>query len=149
MKKTITAIIASSVVSIASAADLTVVYNRLTSEKTNGAGISVGTELTKGLNVSVGADRFKQNKLDTDLYTVNMSYEVLKLLGVGISPTVGVGYVTQDKGKSGITTNAGLSFSKPLTKNVSVVTEVNRTMGEDKVKSLNTTVVSLGFRTSF
>lgn len=148
MKKVLGTLATVALLSTANAADLTVVYNRDETNKVGGGGISLGKTMG-GINYSVSVDRFAKTNNDTNIYSVNASYEVVKLMGVGISPGIGLGYLTQEKGKNGVVASAGVGLSFPLTKQFAVVTDFYRTMGQDSIKNTNATVASIGIKTSF
>lgn len=148
MKKMLCTLAAFTLVSTANAADLTVVYNRDETHKVNGAGISLGKTFG-GLNYSVSIDRFAKKNNDIDMFSVNASYEIIKVLGMGVSPGVGLGYLRQEQGKNGVVMNAGVGLSYPITKKFSVVTDFYRTYGQESIKNTNATVASVGIKTTF
>jgi hypothetical protein len=148
MKKTLIAAALALSATAASAWDLTVNANRDITADRNGAGLALG-HTVKGVNLAVGVDRFDYKRGNVDLYSLTSSYEVIKVMGVGISPQIGIAYNDSELGRNGWALQPGLALSVPVTKKVALVTEVRRQIGEDKIKYLNGNAVSVGLRTSF
>jgi len=143
-----TAIVLASALSAASAADLTVLYNRDVSNNVNGAGFSLGTKLTKDLTLSGNLDRYSRGT-DVDSYGVSMSYEVFKLGKLSVSGGLGMNWINVERGKDGLAGSVHAGVALPITKSLSIVTEATRLMPETKIKSQEATIVSVGLRTTF
>jgi hypothetical protein len=148
MKKTLIAAALALAATTASALDLTVNANRDLGEKRNGAGLSLG-HTVKGINLAVGVDRFDYKRGNVDLYSLTAGYEVIKVMGVGVSAQMGVAYNDSEIGRNGWALQPGVSLSVPVTKKVALVTEVRRQFGEDKIKYLNGNAVSVGLKVNF
>jgi len=147
MKKVLAAIAIAAAAGTASAADLTVNYNRDTSNKINGGGLALSASVEKA-TVAVTFDRFAKGT-DVDSYGVLGSYEIFKLGKLGVSGQLGLSYLDVERGRNGFAGTVGLGVSYPITKKISIVADANRIMPEDKIKSQEATIVSMGIRTSF
>lgn len=147
MKKVLAAIAIAATAGAASAADLTVSYNRDTTHKTNGGGIALSSTVQK-VTVAASADRYKKGT-DVDAYGLSAGYEMFKLGKLSISGQLGASFLDVERGKNGWAATVGLGVAYPLTKNFALVAEATRVMPEDKIKSQEATLVSFGLRTSF
>lgn len=147
MKKVLLAIAIAAAAGTASAADLTVNYNRDTTHGTNGGGLALSSSVQK-VTVSASVDRYKKGT-DIDAYGLTAGYEMFKLGSLGVSGLLGVNYLDVERGRSGFAGTVGLGVAYPITKTVAIVAEANRIMPENKIKAQEATIVSMGIRTSF
>ena len=147
MKKVLLAIAIAAAAGTASAADLTVNYNRDTTHGTNGGGLALSSSVQK-VTVGVSVDRYKKGT-DVDAYGLTAGYEMFKIGKLGVSGLLGATYLDVERGRSGFAGTVGLGVAYPLTKTLAVVAEANRIMPEIKIKSQEATIVSVGLRTSF
>lgn len=148
MKHIITTSIVALAISSANAFDFTAGYSRDTTHDANGVSFAIGKRINN-IGFSASIERYEKNNSTTDNLGVSASYEVLRVFNTSISPTLGLSYVSPELGKGGFATVVGIGLESPIAKRLSVVTEITRTLGEDKIKSLDATNVSLGIRTSF
>lgn len=147
MKKVLAAIAIAATAGAASAADLTVNYNRDTTNGINGGGLALSASVQKA-TVALTFDRFTKGT-DVDSYGLVGAYEMFKIGKLGVSGQLGVSYLDVERGRSGLAGTVGLGVAYPITKRISVVADATRIMPEDKIKSQEATIVSMGIRTSF
>lgn len=148
MKKFLIAAALALSATMANAWDFTVNGNRDIDGKVNGAGLSLG-KTVDGIGFAVSVDRFDYKAGNLDVYSGSVGYEFVKVLGVGLGAQFGISFNDSGFGRDGWSYFPGLVVNVPVTKKVSLVTEVNRHFGEDKIKYLDGTVVSLGVKYSF
>lgn len=147
MKKALIGAAMAITIGSASAADLTVSYNRDTTNGINGGGLALSASVQKA-TVALTFDRFTKGT-DVDSYGLVGSYEMFKIGKLGVSGQLGVSYLDVERGRSGLAGTVGLGVAYPLTKQFAIVADATRIMPEDKIKSQEATIVSLGIRTSF
>jgi len=149
MKKFILASALTLAATAASAWDLTVTGNRDLTADRNGAGLSISKNVEAGLSVGLGFDRFDYKKGNVDLFSAVASYEFIKVMGVGIAAQSAIAYNRSEFGADGFAFQPGIALNMPITKRTALVADVRKQYGENKIKYLDGTAVSIGLKTSF
>ena len=148
MKKLLAALALTTSMTSAMATDLTVFYNRDIDNKANGAGIGVAKKVSDKISMAVMLDRFTKGA-DVNSVGLGASYQVFKFGGIEASVSAGLTYLDVEKSANGFASTVGVGLAWPITKNIALVNEVYRLIPENKIKSQETTIVSLGLRTTF
>lgn len=147
MKKVLAAIAIAATAGAASAADLTVNYNRDTTHGVNGGGLALSSTVQK-ITVAASVDRYKKGT-DVDAYGLTAGYEMFKIGKLGVSGQLGASYLDVERGKNGWAGTVGLGVAYPINKTFAIVAEATRVLPENKIKAQEATIVSMGIRTSF
>ena len=91
MKKFLIAAALALSATMANAWDFTVNGNRDIDGKVNGAGLSLG-KTVDGIGFAVSVDRFDYKAGNLDVYSGSVSYEFVKVLGVGLGAQFGISF---------------------------------------------------------
>lgn len=117
-------------------------------ENRNGSGISL-TQRYGAVGLTAGFDRFTKGSNDQDRYSVVAGLDLTKVGAVTVTPKVGVAYLNNQVGQDGYAMTAGVGFSVPVTKQVSVGLDLASQRGQDRVKSSDGNTVALGLSYKF
>ena len=139
MKKIVMASILATVAFAASAVEVSAVSDRNLDKN----GFRVGAEVV-GLNVSATHVDDRYNR-----YAVGKSFELTKVGPVALSASVAAVYQDTNVGKDGYGLTAGAKATLPVTKSLDVVAGVERFVGQERVKSFNGNVATLGVAYKF
>ena len=148
MKKMFTMALLTLSLGTASAVELGAGYSRDITNDVNGYGISLGQSWNK-FSLTASAEQFDVRGGTQDQLSVVAGYQVFKVMGVAVEAQAGAIYITSDAAKDGLTSVVGLGTSVPLTKHISLTSDVRRTIGTGDMKAHDSTTVGVGLRYHF
>jgi len=153
MKKLVIMAFLAVTVMAASAADIGLRAGRLGGAMTNdagltGAGVTVGQQFGK-IGAELAYDRAFMGSSSVSRYSLTGSYPVAKFKGVSFAAKAGVAFIDPTVGANGYAATAGIGASYPLTKKVSLVADYAYQVGQDRVKSFNGNMITVGTKYSF
>ena len=137
----------------ASATDVGLRVGRLGGANTNdagltGAGVTVGQQFG-AYGAELAYDRALIGKSSVSRYALVGSYPVASFKGVSFAAKVGGAYIDPTAGANGYAATVGVGATYPLWKNVNLVADYSYQVGQDRVKSFNGNLVTVGTKYSF
>jgi hypothetical protein len=114
----------------------------------NGAGVSLTQRYGK-VGVTAGFDRFTKGANDQDRYSIVAGYDVGKVGSFTVTPKLGVAYLNNQVGQDGYAMTAGVGFSTPITKQVTLGLDLASQRGQDRVNSSDGNTVAIGLSYKF
>lgn len=148
MKKLVIGSLFALAATTASAWDISATATRDFHAERNGGGLALGHNVGP-VRVSLGAERFIAGKNDLDRYNIMASYDVVKTKLGNLSVVGGGAYLDNQTGQDGFAALAGVGYSFPLTKVVTLGVTATRQFGQDRVKSADGNSVTAGLRFKF
>jgi len=137
----------------ASATDIGLRVGRLGGAATNevgltGAGVTLGQQFG-AFGAELSYDRALINTSSVSRYAVVGSYPLLNYSGMILAAKAGVAFIDPTAGTNGYAVTLGAGASYPLTKNVNLVADYSYQAGQDRVKSFNGNLVTVGTKYTF
>lgn len=114
----------------------------------NGWGITL-SEKVAGLNMQASVQRFTAGKVDQDRYSLTVAHPLAKVGPVTAGLRVGGSYLDNQTGSDGFAAHAGVGFSMPITKTMSLNLDAVRQVGQDRVRAHNGNLVTAGVSVKF
>ena len=161
MKKVLVALSLLVATSIASAADVGVLWDW--GHGTNGgdrqaAGVSLGDHFDADANTALGktwvqgtAERSTSGQLNVNRYTAKVGYDVVKFYNITTNVHAGVAYLdpqsaTLGNGTAGL---VGFGFAYPVTEKVSLTADYDYQKGNGNSQPFNGNIITTGVKYSF
>ena len=137
----------------ASATDIGLRAGRMGGVATNdagltGAGVTVGQQFGK-FGAEIGYDRAYMGTSSVSRYSLVGSYPIGTYKQASFAAKAGVAFIDPSVGVNGYAATVGAGVSCPLTKKVSLVADYAYQAGQDRVKSYNGNIVTVGTKYSF
>jgi opacity protein-like surface antigen len=137
----------------ASANDIGLRVGRLGGATTNDAGLT-GAGVTLGrqfgaFGAELSYDRALIGSSSVSRYALVGSYPLLNYSGMTLAAKAGTAFIDPTAGLNGYAVTLGVGASYPLTKNVNLVADYSYQAGQDRVKSFNGNLVTVGTKYTF
>ena len=107
------------------------------------------SERVAGLNAQVGVERFARGNVDQTRYELTASHNLFSVMGVTVAARAGGAWLDNQSGNDGLAAVAGLGFSLPVTKSMTLGVDAVRQIGQDRVSAFDGNLVSIGMRVKF
>lgn len=150
MKKAAIAFLLATICSTASAYELglSTVRDLSGGENRNGVGVTIGKKMDK-IGLTMGVEQFSKGSNDQTRFSLVAGYDVLTFNKVTITPKVGIAYLNNQEGSSGMGSTVGVGASVPLLEGINLNFDFARQYTQDRVGSFEGNRVSAGLSYRF
>jgi opacity protein-like surface antigen len=132
----------------ASAVEVGVRGTHNTDSSADSAGVTIGQKYG-AMGIEGAFDRSTRGTESVNKYSLVGSLDVAKIVGITISPKVGVSLIDPSVAVNGYAGSVGVGASLPVFKNVTLVADYSYQRGQDRVRAFNGNQVSAGVKYSF
>lgn len=150
MKKLLTILSTTLLISSASAAELGVVTSRdWGGRDQDRAGLNLRWPIDKKMAFEAGVERNIEASRERDRYSLSMAYELARVGSIAIDGRFGAAYLRNKALDDGLMGTVGVGVRVPLTKTVNANAVLVRQIGHGDMSKFDTNVITLGLSYDF